>query len=107
MDNLAGMISDRALKRLKSKYFLGYLPIYLRRERIRFPERTKDLLFGIEEICKEHPFSRVILSKVLTISERRLGLYTYAIAFYGRIYSSGLTDTIARSYSFIRSKFTK
>ncbi len=105
VDNLEGKITSKDLIKFKSKYFLGYLPMYIRRERILFPHKSKDLLLNIEEICRQHPFSKFLLSKIVTINPRYLTTYTYTIAFFGRVYLNGVIDTIAKSFSFIRARY--
>lgn len=104
VDSLEGEVASNDLIRFKSKYFLGYLPIYILRERTLFPQRSKDLLANIENICQQHPFSRFILSKIVTINPKFLIFYIYTIAFFGRIYLNGVNDTIAKTYSFIKAK---
>lgn len=104
VDSLEGKIASNDLIRFKSKYFLGYLPVYILRERTLFPQRSKDLLANIENICQQHPFSRFILSKIVTINPKFLIFYTYTIAFFGRIYLNGVNDTIAKTFSFIKAK---
>jgi glycosyltransferase involved in cell wall biosynthesis len=107
LDNLDGKISAKNLMRFKSKYFLGYLPMYILRERIMFPHKSKDLLINIDNICHQHPFSRFILTKIVSIKPKYLIFYTYTVVFFGRIYQKGLIDTIARSFSFIKGKCRK
>lgn len=104
VDSLEGKITSNDLIRFKSKYFLGYLPVYILRERTLFPQRSKDLLANIENICQQHPFSRFILSKIVTINPKFLIFYTYTIGFFGRIYLNGVNDTIVKIFSFIKAK---
>lgn len=105
VDNLDGKVSAKDLMRFKSKYFLGYLPMYILRERILFPHKSKDLLINIDNICQQYPFSRFLLSKIVSINPKYLTIYTYTIAFFGRIYLNGVIDTIAKSFSFIRARY--
>lgn len=105
VDNLEGKITSKDLIKFKSKYFLGYLPMYILRERILFPHKSKDLLLNIEQICKQHPFSKFLLSKIVTINPWYLTAYTYTIAFFGRVYINGVIDTIAKSFSFIKARY--
>jgi len=104
VDNLDGIVSAKDLMRFKAKYFLGYLPMYIHRERILFPHKSNDLLINIDKICQQHPISRYLLSKIVTINLKYLTIYTYTLAFFGRVYLNGVVDTIAKSFSFIKAK---
>jgi abequosyltransferase len=105
IDNLGGKVATKDLTRFKSKYFLGYLPMYILRERILFPHKSEDLLKNIDNICQQHPFSKFLLSKIVSINPKYLTVYTYSVTFFGRIYLNGVIDTIAKSFSFIKARY--
>ncbi len=105
INNLGCKISVRDRRRFLSRYLIGYLPMYVLRERLRYPDRNDVLLANIDKVSDSNAFPKYLLSKIVTIDKKYLFFYTFSLAIVGRLYLNGFADTASRALSFIKAKF--
>lgn len=107
INSLDGIISARCKKQFLSKYLLGYLPLYIFRETLEYPDRKKELLDNINRISSENSFLKYLLTQIVTIDKKYSKFYAYSIVLIGRLYANGLIDTATKALSFIKVRFRK
>ena len=104
IDNQIDEINIKNINLFKLKYGFGYLPMYIYRERVEYPERREMLINNINNLNINSLVLKIILLKIVTLNLIMVKPYVYLLAFVGKIYLNGFVDTLMKLFKKFRSK---
>ena len=104
IEEMRGELTERQIDYFKDKYLIGYLPMYIYKERIRFPQKAEEMIKRINIITENRKMIRFLLINIVRINIKYAKYYVFALSIVGKIYLNGFLDTFAKLISLAKSK---